>query len=258
MIPQVAVAVFAIPTGIFGAGFEDMIQHRKQGKQQQQQGQQEPAPRLDSMSSDMGGDTSAGGVGGSGSPVEGYFTLAPPAEDSAGDNSVDVYGDGGGTGSSAGAGAGAGWVLLGGGGGVQEGGEKALGGDRYCCGGGGCFDGAGGLSFLDTGTSRGAAYRTFLFAIVVLDILAFFASTTFYLQVRGTKKRGAEGPRDQRAGQESGDRQHGWRRFLRCLLRVCPLRVLVVSCVRDASRGRGAKRDPCVFLKGVRVCVRHC
>lgn len=32
---QVAVAVFAIPTGIFGAGFEDMIQARKLGKEEQ-------------------------------------------------------------------------------------------------------------------------------------------------------------------------------------------------------------------------------
>lgn len=33
--PKVAVVVFAIPTGIFGNGFEEMIMHRKQQKEQQ-------------------------------------------------------------------------------------------------------------------------------------------------------------------------------------------------------------------------------
>lgn len=193
--------MFAIPTGIFGAGFEDMIQHRKQGKQQrqQQQEEQEAALQLDSLpASDVGIDTSVGGAVGSGSPVGGYYTLAPPVEGGGGggdgDNSVDIsghaYGDGGGAnaGSSAGgAGTGVGWALLGDGGGGGGGGGKALGED--CGGGVGCGgddggSGVGGLSFLNTGTGRGKAYRAFLLAVVVLDILAFFASTTFYLQVR--------------------------------------------------------------------------
>lgn len=131
---QVAVAVFAIPTGIFGAGFEDMIQHRKQGKQQQE-------------------DEQAAAGDGSGSSAGGYFTLSPTTAPAGpdGGNSVDVsdhaYGGGG----------------------------PAVGVDA---------NQVDGFEFLDTRTRAGKRYRTFVLAVVVLDILAFFASTTFYLQVR--------------------------------------------------------------------------
>eukprot|EP00752_Nemacystus_decipiens_P005802 g5248.t1 len=173
----VAVAVFAIPTGIFGAGFEDMIQHRKQGKQQEQQGQegrgQEAAGRPDSplyISSESNGSAApASEVSAASGAGAGYFTLAPPPGEHGGrKNSADIsghaYGDGGGGGRN---GVGGGFLA---GLGVGQGGQE---------------DGADegdGFSFLDTRTRVGKRYRTFLLAVVVLDILAFFASTTFYLQ----------------------------------------------------------------------------
>ncbi|CAM9338942.1 unnamed protein product [Ectocarpus sp. 6 AP-2014] len=137
----VAVAVFAIPTGIFGAGFEDMIQHRKQGKQQQED--EQAAAYAGGAVNDAAGD-------GSGSSAGGYFTLAPAAPAGPdGGNSVDVSDH-------------------------AYGGGSAVGGD--------VSGGGDGFEFLDTSTRAGKRYRTFVLAVVVLDILAFFASTTFYLQ----------------------------------------------------------------------------
>ncbi|CAN0104922.1 unnamed protein product, partial [Ectocarpus sp. 12 AP-2014] len=138
----VAVAVFAIPTGIFGAGFEDMIQHRKQGKQQQED--EQAAAYAAGAVNDAAGDGSDLSAGG-------YFTLAPAAPAGpGGGNSVDVS-------------------------------DHAYGGDGQAVGSA-ASGGGDGFEFLDTSTRAGKRYRTFVLAVVVLDILAFFASTTFYLQ----------------------------------------------------------------------------
>lgn len=51
---QVAVAVFAIPTGIFGAGFEAMIEHRKQHDKEEQASLQEDAAVAEGESSAWG------------------------------------------------------------------------------------------------------------------------------------------------------------------------------------------------------------
>lgn len=51
------------------------------------------------------------------------------------------------------------------------------------CGGGGGGDDEPWFSFLDSRTKGGGAYRSLLLAVVVVDVLAFFASTLDSLQV---------------------------------------------------------------------------
>lgn len=104
--------MFAIPTGIFGAGFEDMIQHRKKGKEAQ------------AASDQADSDDDNGAMGYLPSALSGAF------------------------------------------------------------GGGGGRDDEPWFSFLDLRTKRGIAYRSLLLAVVVVDVLAFFASTLDSLQVR--------------------------------------------------------------------------
>lgn len=107
-------AVFAIPTGIFGAGFEDMIQHRKNKKEGQ----------TDSDHAESDDDDSA----------MGYLPSS----------------------------------------------VASLAGFR---GGGGGGDEGPWFSCLDTRTEKGRAYRSLLLVVVVVDVLAFFASTLDSLQV---------------------------------------------------------------------------
>lgn len=109
--------MFAIPTGIFGAGFEDMIQHRKKKEGQ--------------TASDQGDSDDDDGA-------MGYLPSALSA----------------------------------------------------AFGGRGGGDDEPWFSFLDTRTTRGRAYRSLLLAVVVVDVLAFFASTLDSLQVRWCSRSG--------------------------------------------------------------------
>lgn len=115
-----AVAVFAIPTGIFGAGFENMIQARKRSKEE------EASLALDGEDN---GD-------GESLPLNDFRAAAENGSNS------DIMS------------------------GLDYGRERPP-----------------GLSFLNTKTREGQVYRYFLLAVVVMDVMAFFASTLGYLQV---------------------------------------------------------------------------